>query len=479
MQWKKLYCVVSHKVCKEPICMFFLRRTFSKAFIMSSESLPVEQTIVRRSQRISTLTRKTQVSTYSADKNLRVKSTRSVVKTVKSKTKSLQTTSGIPLEETVISQPEVVVSESLKVEKEEGPRLETFLTAVADPKTTTFVGRLGYACLNTLLRASKPNSIFCSRTCRLDTISKKGLDFVKGLALQNVRDLPKLIEWNEMHNIRFMRISSDLFPFASHGKHGYDLLFAKEELEAVGMLARKYNHRLTSHPGQFTQLASPKEDVVNASVRELEYHCQFMDLMGLDKDGVIIIHMGGTYGDKEAALDRFRKNYQERLNPRIKARLVLENDEFCYNIDELLPISQELNIPIVIDYHHDWLYPSSRPVAELMPVVNEVWHRKGIRPKQHLSSPRPGAITVMEKRSHAKRCYVLPDALPDDMDLMIEAKDKEQAVFELYRIYGLYPVREASWRPAELVADVETPQEEEPPSTSSTPRKRKRTTKEK
>jgi len=59
-------------------------------------------------------------------------------------------------------------------------------------------------------------------------------------------------------------------------------------------------------------------------------------------------------------------------------------------------------------------------IAELIPVVNEIWERKGIRPKQHLSSPRPGAVTIMEKRAHANRCDTLPKELPDDMDLMIE-----------------------------------------------------------
>ncbi len=56
------------------------------------------------------------------------------------------------------------------------------------------LGRLGYACLNTVLRAEKPESIFCSRTCRKDTITKNGLDFAKSLGLQNCRDLVKLIE---------------------------------------------------------------------------------------------------------------------------------------------------------------------------------------------------------------------------------------------------------------------------------------------
>ncbi|KAI0078030.1 UV-endonuclease UvdE [Panus rudis PR-1116 ss-1] len=316
-----------------------------------------------------------------------------------------------------------------------------------EAKTTTFKGRLGYACLNTILRATKPDAIFCSRTCRKDTIHKNGLDFAKDLGKQNARDLCKLIQWNEENNIKFLRISSEMFPFASHKELGYSLEYAAEELKAAGDLAKKYGHRLTTHPGQFTQLASPKDAVVEASVRELDYHCQMMRYMGLDQDSVIIIHMGGVYGDKESTLARFKENYTTRLTDEMKARLVLENDEICYNPDDLLPICEELEIPIVFDYHHNWIYPSVLPVSELIPRINAIWHRKGIKPKQHLSSPRPGAETVMEKRAHADRCPELPAELPDDMDLMIEAKDKEQAVFHLYRIYELFEVKKELLRP--------------------------------
>jgi len=197
----------------------------------------------------------------------------------------------------------------------------------------------------------------------LDTIAKKGIDFVKDLGLKNVRDLITLIQWNEDNRIRFMRISSELFPFASHLQRGYALDYATEDLKAVGDLANKLGHRLTTHPGQFTQLASPKPAVVEASVRELEYHTQMLDLMGLGPDSVIIIHLGGVYGDKASTLTRFKENYK-KLGPRIKARLVLENDEvsmaglqynqysnvvkLCYNLDDLIPVCQELEIPIVV-----------------------------------------------------------------------------------------------------------------------------------
>ncbi|WVF68238.1 UV damage endonuclease UvdE [Kwoniella sp. CBS 6097] len=316
-----------------------------------------------------------------------------------------------------------------------------------DRKTTTFKGRLGYACLNTVLRSTKPDSIFCSRTCRIASIEEEGMELPKGLALMNVRDLSAMIQWNEDNKIRFMRMSSEMFPFASHAKYGYTLEFADEGLKAAGALAKKYGHRLTMHPGQFTQLGSPKANVIESSIRELEYQCEIMDRMEIGVEGVMIIHMGGIYGDKESTLARFKENYTTRLSDNIKKRLVLENDEICYNVDDLMPISRELNIPIIFDYHHDWIYPSAQPPSVLIPQIAEIWKKRGIPMKQHLSEPRPGAESVMERRAHADRCQNLPPDLPDDVDLMIEAKDKEQAVFELYRIYGLEDVIHDNLRP--------------------------------
>jgi hypothetical protein len=125
----------------------------------------------------------------------------------------------------------------------------------------------------------------------------------------------------------------------------------------------------------------------------------------------------------------------------------------CYSAEDLLPICEDLSVPLVFDYHHDSILPSSIPPAEIIKRANAIFERRGIRPKQHLSEPRPGAVTVMERRAHADRCQRLPDDLPDDVDLMIEAKDKEQAVFHLYRIYDLAPVIHANLRPP---AEVET-----------------------
>ena len=102
-----------------------------------------------------------------------------------------------------------------------------------------------------------------------------------------------------------------MFPFASHPVHGYDLSFADDDLKAVGSKAKELGVRLTTHPGQFTQLGSPRDQVVQNAVRDLTCeicqlrsmaldlifsldHCEMMDRMGLDQDSVMIIHMGGT-----------------------------------------------------------------------------------------------------------------------------------------------------------------------------------------
>ncbi|KAJ3772031.1 UV-endonuclease UvdE-domain-containing protein [Lentinula raphanica] len=348
--------------------------------------------------------------------------------------------------------------EETKVKKTRKPRKPkpepVYVIPDVERRETKFRGRLGYACLNTILRNKKPASeaVFCSRTCRIDSIKKNGMDWVKDLGRKNVQDLITMIQWNEDNNIRFLRLSSEMFPFASHSIYGYSLEYCAPLLAEAGALAKNYGHRLTTHPGQFTQLGSLKPGVIESSVRELEYHCQMLDLMGVGKDGVTILHGGGVYDDKSAAIERIKNTIREVLPQHCRDRLVLENDELCYNADDLLPICEELDVPLVFDYHHDSLNPSSIPPAEIIKRTNAIFARRGIRPKQHLSDPRPGAVTIMERRAHADRCERLPDELEQegvaiDVDLMIEAKDKEQAVLQLYRIYGLEEVKYESLRP--------------------------------
>ncbi|KAJ5330413.1 hypothetical protein N7476_000196 [Penicillium atrosanguineum] len=335
-------------------------------------------------------------------------------------------------------------------------------------------GRLGYACLNTYLRYSTP-PVFCSRTCRIASIIEnrhplqdpeqpahatknrpdrdqpadlaRGQAFVEALGLANSRDLLKLIRWNDKYGIKFMRLSSEMFPFASHKEYGYKLApFASEVLEEAGRVVAELGHRVSTHPGQFTQLGSPRREVIESSYRDLEYHSELLQLLKLppqqDRDAVMILHMGGVFGDKAATLDRFRENYAS-LSQDVKNRLVLENDDVSWTVHDLLPICEELNIPMVLDYHHHNILFDPNEVREgtqdIIPLydrIAETWSRKNITQKMHYSEPTAPAITRRQRRKHSDRVATLPPCVPS-MDLMIEAKDKEQAVFELMRTFKL------------------------------------------
>lgn len=317
--------------------------------------------------------------------------------------------------------------------------------------------------------------MFCSRTCRIASILEnrhplqdpdqpahatknrpnrdlpadvtRGQAFVEGLALANARDLIKIIRWNDKYGIKFMRLSSEMFPFASHKEYGYKLApFASEVLAEVGRVVAELGHRVSVHPGQFTQFGSPRKEVIENSIRDLEYHSEMLQLLKLppqqDRDAVMILHMGGVFGDKAATLDRFRENYAT-LSQDIKNRLVLENDDVSWSVHDLLPICEELNIPLVLDYHHhniifdaNELREGTEDIIPLYERISATWSRKNITQKMHYSEPTASAITPRQRRKHSDRVATLPPCVPT-MDLMIEAKDKEQAVFELMRNFKL------------------------------------------
>ncbi|KAG8527715.1 UV-damage endonuclease [Bacidia gigantensis] len=272
----------------------------------------------------------------------------------------------------------------------------------------------------------------------------RGQQFVESLGKANAKDIVKMLRWNDKYGIKFMRLSSEMFPFASHEEYGYKLApFVSEELAEAGRVAAELGHRLTTHPGQ---LGSPRKQVIDNAIRDLEYHAELLDLLKLppqqDRDAVMILHLGGVFGDKEATLNRFRENYA-RLADNIKKRLVLENDDVSWCVHELLPLCEELNIPMVLDFHHhniifdaNQIREGTKGIIDVFPRILATWKRKNITPKMHYSEPTPEAITGRQRRKHNPRVATLPPC-PPDMDLMIEAKDKEQAVFELMRTFKL------------------------------------------
>ena len=220
---------------------------------------------------------------------------------------------------------------------------------------------IGYACINMTLGSQKPK-ITTNRGMIRKTFDAKGLTYVSELVLQNVRDLVEVIKWNEKNNIKFYRMSSEIFPWMSE----YDFTQLPDYgkistlLLGAGNLAKRYNQRLTFHPGPFNVLASPNDNVVQKTIIDLNKHSQIMDMMGLSTTpyNKINIHVGGVYGDKESALQRWVDGFK-LLDDNTRSRLTVENDDkqSAYTVRDLMFIHEHTGIPIVFDYHHHTCHP--------------------------------------------------------------------------------------------------------------------------
>jgi UV DNA damage endonuclease len=302
--------------------------------------------------------------------------------------------------------------------------------------------QLGLCCLNTILREQKP-PIFSSRSIILKTFEKKGIEFLKEKIIDNLNDTLKLIEWNEENGIKVFRLSSDLFPHKSNPlAPQYSFDFAEDLLKQIGNKSREYNQRLTFHPGQYNVIGTPTREVFLKTCIDLKYHADVLDLMEMNQDSVMVIHGGGVYKDKEKTIDRWCSQYYE-LPENVKKRIVLENCEKNFSIVDCLKVSKRINIPVVFDSHHFECYKILHPdekflePKEYMKDILETWSKRGIKPKFHVSEQGSGKCGHHSDYIEEIPEYLLeiPKLYNINIDIMIEAKMKEQAIFKLYQKY--------------------------------------------
>jgi UV DNA damage endonuclease len=124
-------------------------------------------------------------------------------------------------------------------------------------------------------------------------------------------------------------------------------------------------------------------------VDEIGYHCLLLDSMGLQPDAKVQIHVGRAYNDKENASSRFMENY-DGLKPRIKNRLVIENDDRLFRLEDCLKISANVGIPVVSDTLHHLCNNSGESLAEAAGQACETWSEKDGVPMIDYSSQAPG-----------------------------------------------------------------------------------------
>jgi UV DNA damage endonuclease len=266
----------------------------------------------------------------------------------------------------------------------------------------------------------------------------------------SLENVAQILRYAAELGIRMYRLSSNIAPYytdLTRPQFGGQLEEARSNLETVGALSRSLDIRLSMHPGQYTVLNSPSEGVYEAAVRELQYASDVLDYMGQPPDNKVIVHIGGAYGDKPAAMRRWIERYP-LLPERVRARLVIENDDTIFNVAEALYLSGETGVPVVFDNLHHRVNPGplAAPMSEreAMERCLATWPR-GQVPKIHYSDQRTEDVVVRIKgkgtrtqkpSAGAHADYVDPTAFAHflsamhglQFDVMFEAKAKELAV---------------------------------------------------
>jgi UV DNA damage endonuclease len=262
------------------------------------------------------------------------------------------------------------------------------------------------------------------------------------LCLDNARSLVAAVE--EVYRLGFgsFRVSSPLLPLYTHPEVGYrleELPDAREitaTLRSVKALKEKYRLRFSFHPDQFTLLSSPRPEVTAASLKELDYQVMLAELIDAD---VINIHGGGVYGDKQSALSRLVKEISALPEP-IRIRLTLENDDRSYTVEDLLPVCEELDIPLVYDVHHHRCNPDGLTVAAATEACMRSWRRLGREPYFHLSSPKHGWNGKPGPHADFIDIADFPAEWHGlDATIDVEAKAKELALLQLRKELSLPP----------------------------------------
>ncbi|TMU83998.1 UV DNA damage repair endonuclease UvsE [Bacillus sp. BHET2] len=258
---------------------------------------------------------------------------------------------------------------------------------------------------------------------------------LKEVTRLNLEHTKRILYLCAAHEIELYRLSSSLVPLATHPEVEWDFYSPfQEEWRELGEVIRQFGIRASFHPNQFTLFTSPKQHVTDNAAKDMIYHYRMLEYMGIEKDAVINIHIGGSYGDKEETLVRFHDNLNI-LPPEVKDIMTLENDDKTYTVEETLAACQKENIPMVLDIHHHEANSCEKPLEDYLEDIFATWEKRDLVPKIHISSPK----SEKAFRSHADLVdpgFVEPffktlKTFDQDVDFMIEAKHKDLAMLKL------------------------------------------------
>lgn len=274
---------------------------------------------------------------------------------------------------------------------------------------------IGYACQIAGYRD------FTIKTCRLNDANHERL---VALTKENIGTLLRILQYNKKNKIRLFRISSDIVPFASHPEVEFDWRNEfSEPLQEIGQYVLHNRMRVSMHPGQYTVLNSPDEDVFLRALLDLEYHADFMDALGVPVSHKIVLHIGGMYGNKQEALKRFVQRAR-KLPEKILSRLILENDDKQFHIEDVLFACKSLGIPAVFDTLHHQCNPAKGNIPYFIEKSARTWKEADGTQKIHYSQQAEGTKAGVHSKNIDVQKWLADSKDFGGLDVMLEVKDK-------------------------------------------------------
>lgn len=293
--------------------------------------------------------------------------------------------------------------------------------------------RLGYVALSKAL-----DDVTTSSTITYTNYINKNYNISKLLEItkDNLEALNEIIKYNIKNNFHFYRLTSKLVPLATHNKVSFDYITPLiDEYRKIDKLINDNNIRVNTHPDQYAVLNSMDNKIVKNTVEILEYHYKIMDALGI-KDKIIILHVGSSACGKKASITRFINNFN-KLPDYIKKCIAVENDDKIYNIKDVLELCHKIKVPMVLDYHHFICNNKGENLKDYLNDIIETWN--GRLAKMHFSSPK----SKLKKEFRSHNDYINSDDFINfinliktqdkDIDIMLEAKAKDDAISRLVR----------------------------------------------
>jgi len=314
--------------------------------------------------------------------------------------------------------------------------------------------RFGFVAMSLELKDSSPSKTMTYASFSKLADREAALNRLVQIAETNLHNTLRILKHCYANDVMMYRMSSKLIPLATHAAledwNPYPHLSAA--FQAIGQFVKEKNLRVSLHPDHFCVFSTPREEVLRNSIKDLDYHVNMLEAMDLDERSKCNIHMGGAYGDKEVAAERFVKQFSS-LPDRLKHRITLENDDKTFNVAETLAAAEEVGVPMVLDIHHyavnDGGITEQQLIEDYWPRIVATWERECQRlslteaqlpVKIHASSPK----SVTDPRGHADYVELHPllrflegaMQYTAAIDCMLEAKAKDFALFELMKAMG-------------------------------------------